>query len=171
MDGTLVARLSWELYRQRAGLEARAVVALAMMSPSALDKARAELTLRDLLSPAYVALAAALLDPETPPAVSQRIRAQLAGRSYLPTDSGSITWDAEGRWCVAELAARRARWDARVAAEQHAKGERAAKRAKRIAAPKRAKDPTRLTPREMHEAFKHFFEGGDLSPQLRAKLQ
>jgi hypothetical protein len=106
--------ISWELHRQRYGLEARALVAL-VMAPEVLDEARASLELRQLLTAPYVVAASMLLDAETPASVRERARADLAGRSYLPSGLDVEGWAAEARACLAELRARRARWDERAA--------------------------------------------------------
>jgi hypothetical protein len=106
--------ISWELHRRRHGLEARALVAL-VMAPEVLDEARGSLELRQLLTAPYVLAAALLLDAETPASARERARADLAARSYIPDGSDIEGWAAEARACIAELRARRARWDERVA--------------------------------------------------------
>jgi len=119
MSDDEIRPISWELHRQRNGLEARALVAL-VMAPEVLDEARGSLELRQLLTPNYAALASMLMDAETPASVRERARADLAGRSYLPDSADVEGWAAEARWCLAELKARRARWDERVA-ERHSR--------------------------------------------------
>jgi hypothetical protein len=124
--------ISWALYRRRQGLEARALVAL-VMAPEVLDAGRASLELRQLLTPPYVALASLLLDPETPNRTRQRARDQLASRSYLPPAADAGEWAAEARACLAELRARRARWDLRAAQQVRVRRARANGRRKRLA--------------------------------------
>jgi len=106
--------IAWALYRRQFGLEARALVAV-VMAPETLDEARGSLGLRQLLTPAYAALASILLDAETPAGVRARARAGLAGRSYVPDGVDQDGWATEARNCLSELKARRLRWDARAA--------------------------------------------------------
>ena len=119
--------IAWAIYRRQYGLEARALVALVMAPPEALVKARQGFQLRQLLTPAYAALASVLLDPETPAGVRQRARADLAARTYVPDGADRAAWAGEARNCLAELADRRERWDARATeqlGERRARGER-----------------------------------------------
>lgn len=106
--------ISWALYRRQYGLEARALVSLIMAPPEALEEARRGLQLRQLLTPAYAALASVLLDLETPPGVRERARLDLASRSYIPAATDCDGWAGEARSCLSELIARRSRWDART---------------------------------------------------------
>jgi hypothetical protein len=71
-----------------------------------------------------VDLAVVLLDRRTPAPVHARARADLGARPYLPETADEDGWRAELRWCVAELVARRARWDARAVGEMEAKAGR-----------------------------------------------
>src|SRR5580765_5159073 len=76
--------IAWELYRQKHGLEARAVVGMAISPQDALEAVRASLTPRHFLTAPYVAAVVLLLDPETPASVLGRLRADLAARPYIP---------------------------------------------------------------------------------------
>jgi hypothetical protein len=119
--------IAWALYRRQYGLEARALVALVMAPPEMLGEARGSLHLRQLLTPAYAALASVLLDAETPAGVRQRARADLAARTYMPSATDAAEWAAEAIACLGELRARRARWDARAteqALERKRRGQR-----------------------------------------------
>lgn len=104
--------ISWAIYRRQFGLEARALIAL-VMAPGVLDEARESLAPRQLLTPPYVALASVILDRETPAAVRERARRELAGRPYVPKGADE-EWPTEARSCLNELRERRARWDARA---------------------------------------------------------
>lgn len=106
--------IAWALYRRQYGLEARALVSLVMAPPEVLAEARGGLQLRQLLTPAYAALASLLLDPETPTRARQRARTDLAARTYLPSATDCEEWTAEARACLCELRARRSRWDVRA---------------------------------------------------------
>ena len=106
-----VGALAWATYRRRTGLEARTVIALAM-APEVIPRARRSFSGRQVLNPALAALAILLLDPETPAAARERARMDLAGRSYLPDQTDSAAWRKEATDCLAELRARRKRWDA-----------------------------------------------------------
>src|SRR5689334_19627311 len=64
-QGQLTA-IGWELYRQRHGLEARAVVALAMSPSDAVEEIREAMGPRQFLTAPYAALVVVLLDRETP---------------------------------------------------------------------------------------------------------
>ncbi len=119
--------IAWALYRRQYGLEARALVSLVMVPPEVVQEARQGLQLRQLLTPAYAALASVLLDPETPSNVKERARADLAARTYVPDGADREGWASEARNCLVELAARRERWDARATeqlAERKTRSER-----------------------------------------------
>jgi len=114
-----VSALAWATYRRRTGLEARAAIALAM-APEVIPEARRSFSGRQILNPALAALATILLDPDTPAAVLERVRVELASRTYLPDGTDRTAWRQEAVDCLAELHARRSKWDAR-ASEQLAK--------------------------------------------------
>ena len=118
-----VGELAWATYRRRTGLEARASIALAM-APEVIPEAHGSLCPGQILNPALAALTALLLDTETPAAVRERARADLAGRGYLPSASDTEGWAAEARACLAELKARRVRWDVRSAEQRSRRGNR-----------------------------------------------
>jgi hypothetical protein len=82
-----------------------------MAPPEVLPEARQGLQLRHLVTPAYAALASMVFDAETPASVLERARADLATRSYVPDGEDRAGWAGEARDCLAELAARRKRWD------------------------------------------------------------
>jgi hypothetical protein len=127
----LVGALAWATYRRRTGLEARAAIALAM-APEVIPEARRSFSVRLVLNPALAALVTLLLDLETPAAVLERMRIELAGRTYLPDGTDRTAWRQEAVDCLAELHARRARWDTRASeqlAERQARSQRRRSRA------------------------------------------
>lgn len=95
-------------WRERNGLEARALVALCH-APEVLPEARRQVSPADFLTPPYAALAAVLLEAEPGAPELERARAAIAGRAYLPAPEG-FAWADEARQLVGKLAERRERW-------------------------------------------------------------
>lgn len=160
--------IAWELFRQKHGLEARAAVALAVAPPDALEHARGTLTPRHFLTLPYAALACLLLDPDTPPSLLDRVRADLASRPNLPPASDAEGWRLEVAFLVAELAERRARWDARHGAEVDARTARAEARKARLEA--RRPPQERIKRTLLRGLMQHYAKGTDPPPAMLEEL-
>jgi hypothetical protein len=163
--------VAWALYRQKHGLEARAVVALAISPQDALEVARTSLTPRHFLTAPYAAAAVLLLDAETPPSVLQRVRGDLSVRPYLPRRDDSEGWRAELAWCVAELAARRARWDARHHEQAEGKAEKRASRKARLEGAGSGQESGRVSRRAMRALMVYCLDGTEPGPELLEELR
>ena len=92
-------------WRHKNGLEHRCLVAL-IHAPDELPNAREKISPADFLTPAYAALAAALL--EGPRENIELARRAIVGRPYLP-DEDDHDWAAEALDTVTRLADRRCR--------------------------------------------------------------
>jgi hypothetical protein len=161
--------IGWELYRQRHGLEARAVVALAVAPADAVEEARGTLDPRQFLTAPYAALVVVLRDPETPAPVAARVRADLAARPYLPDATDEAGWRAELRWCTAELTAHRAQWDVRVCGESEKKAQRREHRSRREAA-LATLEPPRIHRKDMAAWLRALARGEELPIEVAERL-
>jgi len=161
--------IGWELYRQRHGLEARAVVALAVAPADAVEEARGTLDPRQFLTAPYAALVVVLLDPETPAPVAARARADLAARPYLPDATDETGWRAELRWCVAELLERRGRWDTAVSDEKEKKVQRRERRSRRQAA-LATLEPPRIRRKDLAAWLRAWAHGEELPADVAERL-
>ena len=156
--------IAWELYRQKHGLEARAVVGMAISPQDALEAVRASLTPRHFLTAPYVAAVVLLLDPETPASVLGRLRADLAARPYIPPAEDAENWRAELAWCVAELVARRALWDERRQEQTKSRAKASQRRKARISAAALGPAGSRRMSRRALRALAKFYMAGTMPP-------
>jgi hypothetical protein len=171
LPAELLEPVAWALYRQKHGLEARAVVALAISPRDALEAARGSLTPRHFLTAPYAAAVVLLLDPETPATVLERTRVDLSARPHLPSADDAEGWRAELAWCVAELVARRIRWDESHQEQAEGKAEKRARRKTRLEGAADGPEGGRVSRRAMRALTVYCLNGTEPVPELLEELR